>query len=57
MICPIRCFTCGKVLANMWEFFTNKVKNEGEQPSEVLDKLELTRICCRRCLLTHVDLQ
>lgn len=26
MIIPIRCFTCGKVLANKWEFFKEEVK-------------------------------
>ncbi len=26
MIIPVRCFTCGKVLANKWEYYQKKVK-------------------------------
>ena len=26
MIIPVRCFTCGKVLANKWEYFKEEVK-------------------------------
>lgn len=28
MIIPIRCFTCGKVLAHLWEPFQEKLQNE-----------------------------
>ena len=74
MIIPIRCFTCGKVLANMWKFYEAEVKkleenkkDDEEQPSqyknfegiptkEILDKLGLNKICCRRHMLTHVDM-
>lgn len=26
MIIPVRCFTCGKVLANKWEYYQRRVK-------------------------------
>ncbi|MFW6040392.1 MAG: DNA-directed RNA polymerase subunit N [Thermoplasmatota archaeon] len=55
MIVPIRCFSCGKVIGNVYEVFKNRV-DRGEDPGEVLDDLEIERYCCRRMLLTHVDL-
>ncbi|KAI9597920.1 RNA polymerase subunit RPB10 [Syncephalis fuscata] len=40
MIIPVRCFSCGKIVGD----------------NEALDRLGLQRYCCRRMLLTHVDL-
>ena len=77
MIIPIKCFTCGTVLANKYRFYleevrqmkiannqdTNKVvyftqKNMEKTPEGiVLDKLRLYNVCCRRHMLTHVDLE
>ncbi len=28
MLIPIRCFTCGSVLADKWEYYNNKLKQE-----------------------------
>jgi len=55
MIIPIRCFTCGKPIGHLWEEYEKRV-NEGEDAGKVMDKLGLERYCCRRMLLTHVDL-
>ncbi|MCK4223110.1 DNA-directed RNA polymerase subunit N, partial [Candidatus Bathyarchaeota archaeon] len=55
MIVPVRCFTCGKVIGDKWEEFANRVK-EGEDAGRVLDDLGLTRYCCRRMLLSHVEI-
>jgi DNA-directed RNA polymerase subunit N len=55
MIIPVRCFTCGKVVADKYEDFRREVR-QGEDPSEVLDKLGLQRYCCRRMLLAHIDI-
>lgn len=52
---PVRCFTCGKVIASSWEEFKRR-KEAGEDPAIVLDDLGITRYCCRRMLLTHVEL-
>jgi DNA-directed RNA polymerase I, II, and III subunit RPABC5 len=55
MIIPVRCFTCGKVIGNKW----NKYLKLLEQDIEVctaLDQLGMKRYCCRRMLITHVDL-
>ena len=55
MLIPVRCYTCGKVTGNKWEPY-QKLLEEGMSPKEALDKLELKRYCCRRIILTHVDL-
>jgi DNA-directed RNA polymerase subunit N len=55
MIIPVRCFTCGRVIASDYEKFVERVK-KGEDPKEVLDSLGIDRYCCRRMILTHVDL-
>lgn len=54
MYFPIRCFTCGSVLADKYEDYAKKVK-EGKDPAKVLDELEVERYCCRRMFLSHVE--
>ena len=55
MIIPVRCFTCGKVIGSFYDQYKRRV-DQGENPAEVLDALGLKRYCCRRMLITHVDL-
>lgn len=55
MIIPVRCFTCGYPIAAKWEEFKRRI-SEGEDPKKVLDELGVKRYCCRRMLLSHVDL-
>jgi DNA-directed RNA polymerase subunit N len=55
MIVPVRCFSCGKVIGDKWEEFNKRVE-AGENPGEVLDSLGVTRYCCRRMLLGHVEI-
>ncbi len=55
MIIPVRCFTCGKLVGDKWEELTRRVKS-GERPIEVLDSLDVKRYCCRRMLLSHVEI-
>ncbi|MEM3577795.1 MAG: DNA-directed RNA polymerase subunit N [Candidatus Bathyarchaeia archaeon] len=55
MIIPVRCFTCGKVIGDIWEEFARRVK-AGESAGEVLDSLGIKRYCCRRMLLSHVEI-
>ncbi|MCD6325693.1 DNA-directed RNA polymerase subunit N [Candidatus Bathyarchaeota archaeon] len=55
MIIPVRCFTCGKLIGDKWEEFSRRVKN-GEPAGKVLDDLGVTRYCCRRMLLSHVEI-
>ena len=55
MIIPIRCFTCGKLIADKWEDFSKRVQS-GEDSKKVLDDLGVTRYCCRRMLLSHTEI-
>jgi len=55
MIIPVRCFSCGKVIGDKWEEFKRRIEL-GENPSEILDDIGLTRYCCRRMLLSHVEI-
>ena len=77
MIIPIKCFTCGNVLADKYRYYQDQVrrmkiekglqidkvvyltKTNIEKSSEgiVLDNLELHNPCCRRHMLTHVDIE
>lgn len=69
MIIPVRCFTCNKVIAHLYEDYLklivekkdNKLKMEDDEDSktpecQALDELRLKRYCCRRMFLGHVDL-
>ena len=55
MIIPVRCFSCGKVVGNLWEKYLQLLASELSE-GEAMDKLGLKRYCCRRMILTHVDL-
>ncbi len=77
MIIPVKCFTCGMVLADKYRYYQAEVrrikllKNENVDKvvyltkdntektvdGEVLDSLGLTNVCCRRHMLTHVDIE
>jgi DNA-directed RNA polymerase I, II, and III subunit RPABC5 len=80
MIIPIKCFTCGKVLADKYRYYQEEVRkrkladkkldnlemdqvlyltqefNEKTHEGVVMDELCLKRMCCRRHVLTHVDI-
>ncbi|KAL0225704.1 hypothetical protein P9112_013028 [Eukaryota sp. TZLM1-RC] len=55
MIIPVRCFTCGKVVGNKYEQYLELLQAQTSE-GEALDKLNLKRYCCRRMVLTHVEL-
>ena len=55
MIIPIRCFSCGKPIAHLWEKYIERV-SKGEYRKKVMDDLGLQRYCCRTMFLGHVDL-
>ena len=82
MIIPIKCFTCGMVIANKYRYYQEQVrkkkivkKGNGESididkvlyltkefvektpEAEVLDELNMKKMCCRRHFLTHVDIE
>jgi len=54
VIIPVRCFSCGAVIADKYESFVERKENE--RPKDILDSLGVKRYCCRRMILSHVDL-
>ncbi|GAM90540.1 hypothetical protein ANO11243_085840 [Dothideomycetidae sp. 11243] len=61
MIIPVRCFSCGKeVIGDLWERYLDLIGKEvaiaNYNLSDAMDQLGLTRYCCRRMVMTHVDL-
>ncbi|KAF2262632.1 hypothetical protein CC78DRAFT_519859 [Lojkania enalia] len=56
MIIPVRCFSCGKVTGDLWERYLELIEEKGIPDGEAMDQLGLQRYCCRRMILTHVDL-
>ncbi len=66
VIIPIRCFTCGKIIAPLYDEYKKryeeycKVIATGEKPKEtpqsILDDLGVERYCCRRMIISQVDL-
>lgn len=51
---PIRCYTCGKVLGNKWEYIDRELEN-GVSLKDVYEKIKVTRYCCKRVILGAVD--
>lgn len=56
MIIPVRCFSCGKVVGDKWETYLSYLEDDNMTEGDALDRLKLKRYCCRRMVLTHVDL-
>jgi DNA-directed RNA polymerase I, II, and III subunit RPABC5 len=77
MIIPIKCFSCGTVLADKYRYYCVEVRkrkmtrdlhvekviyltqefSQKTPEGEVLDELGLKKMCCRRHMLTHVDVE
>ncbi len=55
MIIPVRCFSCGKPVAHLWEEYQERIQ-KGENPAKVMDELGIERYCCRGLFLSHIDL-
>ena len=55
MIIPVRCFSCGGVIAHKWEDF-KQLLADGKTDAEALDEVGLKRYCCRRMYVGHLDL-
>jgi DNA-directed RNA polymerase subunit N len=54
MIFPIRCFTCGKPIAQDWDEYVRRT-SEGEDAKAVLDDLKHARYCCRRMFVSQSE--
>jgi len=55
MIIPVRCFSCGGLVAHKWEEFSESIA-AGMEMNVVLDDLGFERYCCRRMFVSHLDL-
>jgi DNA-directed RNA polymerase subunit N (RpoN/RPB10) len=51
---PVRCFSCGTVLGHLHEKYKEVIKSKPVEES--LDELNVTRYCCRRMFVSHVDI-
>jgi DNA-directed RNA polymerase subunit N (RpoN/RPB10) len=76
MIIPVKCFTCGKVIADKYRYYLEEVRKrklakdmdidtvlyltkefkDKTPEGEVLDELNMKKMCCRRHFSTHVDI-
>jgi DNA-directed RNA polymerase I, II, and III subunit RPABC5 len=81
MIIPVKCFTCGMVIADKYRYYQAEVRkrklakkaesenfdidkvvyltkefHEKTPEGEVLDELNMNKMCCRRHFLTHVNI-
>jgi len=57
MLLPIRCYTCGKVLAqltNQWEKYKKELKEGEENWLPFFVKHNIRRYCCKRVLMAQV---
>ncbi|MFA5077100.1 MAG: DNA-directed RNA polymerase subunit N [Candidatus Micrarchaeia archaeon] len=50
---PVRCFTCGSVIGDLYEDYK---KNSPQGVDKALDQLGVTRYCCRRMFVSFVEL-
>jgi len=55
MIVPIRCFSCGQLVADQYEQYLKLIKEENKTPEQALDTLGIKKYCCRRMFLSHVE--
>lgn len=55
MMMPIRCFSCGKPLAHLWEEYKKRT-DKGEDSKKVLDELGVKSYCCRSMFVGNVEL-
>jgi len=54
MLIPVRCFTCGSLIAHKFAEYQNREK-AGEDPAKVMDSLNIKRYCCRRMFISTVE--
>jgi len=52
MLIPVRCFSCGKPVAEYWDDYKERVM-KGESKEKALDELGIDRYCCRRMFLSQ----
>jgi len=56
MIVPVRCFSCGQVVADKYDEYLRLIKEEKKTEAQALDQLGVKKYCCRRMFLSHVEI-
>ena len=65
MLIPIRCFTCSNLIADKYKKYLELLNKKKEEKnynelttdnSDIFKKLKLKRYCCKRMLLTNIDI-
>lgn len=65
MIIPIRCFTCGTLIADKYKTFLEELEKKEKRENidsqnrnleEIFCNLKLKRYCCRRMLYTQSNI-
>ena len=62
MIIPIRCFTCGTLIADKYQTFVKELEKKEDKDiqnrnlEEIFKELKLKRYCCRRMLYTQSNI-
>ncbi len=51
---PVRCFSCGAVIGDLYEGYKEALKTK--TPEQALNDVGLDRYCCRRMFISHVDI-
>ena len=54
MIFPVACFGCSKRIGRYWNRYLGLLRN-GTSKKNALNQLGMTRICCRRMFLSHIE--
>lgn len=55
MIVPVRCFSCGQVVADKYEEYLRLINEDKKTEAQALDQLGVKKYCCRRMFLSHVE--
>lgn len=55
MAFPVRCFTCNKIIGRFEEKY-NDLIDSGSSQKDALDTIGMSRYCCRRMFLGHVNI-
>ncbi|MHA1474760.1 MAG: DNA-directed RNA polymerase subunit N [Promethearchaeota archaeon] len=55
MIIPVRCFSCGKLIADKYERYI-ELMGENHPIEEIWKELGISRFCCKRMFASHVEI-
>lgn len=55
MLIPIKCFTCNFPISTKYKEYL-KIKDKHSDANAIFKELRVKRYCCKKTLLTHVDI-